>query len=882
VTTATSGPRDIAGVLPHNRQVHRLALTAALLAGLTEAACAATVSGRVFVDRNGDHERQADEPGVAGAVVALDRGAFTVTDADGTYRLDVAAAVGIVWVRVPDGYRPGPIWKNADAPDLDLPLVALTAAEAAAPLTFVVAADSHTNTIAATDPWDGGDLADAIDQAISLPTPPRFFTIVGDITQGNAPDQFERVQAALAGVTVPWVPVAGNHDWYDGGTTYRRYFGPDNYSFDIGNLHVVVWDANLPEPTQVAFFAADLARVDPAMIVVGLGHGSPRDEVADQLAALGVDYLFTGHWHANRRVERTGMVEWGTQTLVMGGIDSSPAGYRVITFDGDTPTVVHRERLVEPHLGLVTPTPGSCAPAGGFDLLAAAALDASAAEVTATIDCGAPMTLTPVGGWTYRGAVPALAAGTHVVQLHAATPAGRTVDKTVRFEVCAAADATPAIGAWPQLGGGPAHQGRQAAAIAPPLTTRWTTAVGGALALGSPVIADGTVVVSVADRAAGDQGGLVALDLVTGAIKWRYVTPYPPSNAPAIADGTVVVGLGNGEVHAVALADGAARWTHDVADGLPMLESSLWAAPTVADGVVYVAVQGKLAALDLTTGDELWNQDRAPGYPWLGTLAAIAVADGTALVAFNRDDGLTGWNATTGAPLWANTGGATVAINATPIVDGGVLYMVNARGEASAAELATGRVLWTRGTTDGGFDWGYSVTAAPALADGRLFVPTQWDDLVALDAATGAELWRYATPGGPLNFAHYRSSQAGFVASPVVTGDRVWVGRPDGVLAALDAADGAERFTVELGAPIASAIAAAGGYLIVATYDGSVHALATGVAAPPSTMAPCEPEPPPAEGGCCSTGEHDGPVSAAATLVVAAWLGRRRRRVTAR
>ena len=49
--------------------------------------------------------------------------------------------------------------------------------------------------------------------------------------------------------------------------------------------------------------------VAPAMIVIGLGHGSPRDEVADQLAALGVDYLFTGHWHANRKVERTGLVE---------------------------------------------------------------------------------------------------------------------------------------------------------------------------------------------------------------------------------------------------------------------------------------------------------------------------------------------------------------------------------------------------------------------------------------------------------------------------------------------------------------------------------------------------------------------------------------------
>ena len=58
----------------------------------------------------------------------------------------------------------------------------------------------------------------------------------------------------------------------------------------------------------------------------------------------------------------------------------------------------------------------------------------SAAEVTATIDCGAPMALTAVGGWTYRGAAPALTPGTHVVQLHAATPAGRVIDKTVRFE----------------------------------------------------------------------------------------------------------------------------------------------------------------------------------------------------------------------------------------------------------------------------------------------------------------------------------------------------------------------------------------------------------------------------------------------------------------
>jgi hypothetical protein len=339
--------------------MRRLISVAFAVSCLTGTACAATLTGRVFVDRNRDGVRQANEPGLGGVVVARDRDAFVESDADGVYRLDVATPTGIIWARVPDGFRPGPVWRPADGPDLDLPLVELTAEEAAAPLAFVVAADSHTPSQSPTDPWDGGDLADAIDQAVSLPTPPRFFTIVGDVTQGNAPDQFAAVDAALAGIDVPWVPVPGNHDWYDGGTEWRRHWGPDNYSFDVGNLHVVVWDANLPEATQVAFFAADLAWVDPAMIVVGLGHGSPRDEVADQLAALGVDYLFTGHWHANRKVERTGLTEWGTQTFIMGGIDQSPAGYRIVTFDGTAapPTVVHRERLVTPHLGVVAPSP---------------------------------------------------------------------------------------------------------------------------------------------------------------------------------------------------------------------------------------------------------------------------------------------------------------------------------------------------------------------------------------------------------------------------------------------------------------------------------------------------------------------------------------------
>ncbi len=859
----------------------RWALAAACLtalAAIPATACGATLTGAVYIDRNGDRVRQGSEPGVPGAVVALDGAAFAVTDARGEYVLDVPLVAGIVWVRVPDGFRPGPVWRPAQAGELDLGVVPLTADEAAAPVTFVVAADSHMTDNPA-DPWDGGDLADAIDQAIGLPEPPRFFTIVGDVTQGNQPGEFARIDAALDGVTVPWVPVPGNHDWYDGGAAWRARWGPDNYSFDVGDLHVIVWDTNLSDDRQIGFVTADLAHVAPSMTVVGLGHASPNDAVADQLAALGVDYLFTGHWHANRRVEREGLVEWGTQTFVMGSIDQSPSGYRVITFEGGVPSIVHRERLLAPQLALTAPHPGSCAPPSGFELIVAAALDAATPEVTARLDCGEPIELAPRGGWTFAAAVPALAPGPHAVTLQATSPSGRSHTRQVSFEVCATTDPAPVPGDWPQLGGGPAHAGNAPRPIAPPLTQRWATSVGGTVVLGSPVVADGIVVVSVTDLGAGDGGGLVALDLATGAVRWRYVTPYPVRNAPAIDGDTVVVALGHGEIHAVGLADGARRWSYDVADGLPTFESSLWAAPTIADGAVLVTVQGRMAAIDLATGLPRWEQALVPVYPWLGTLAAVAAGEGAAIATYSRDDGLTAWSAATGSKLWEIKSGRSVAINATPVIAGGIAYIVSSLGAVTAVEIATARQLWSNGYTPGGFDWGYSVTAAPAVAGGRLFLPTQWKDLVAIDAATGAELWRATTPLGPLNFAHYRSAEPGFAASPVVTGDLVWVPRPDGSLVALAADDGRELWSTDLGAPIVSAPAPAGDYLIVATYDGTVRALAPAAAAiTPTTAAPCPdlpPAPPVDPGGCCSSVRDDGRSALLLGAVIAGLLARR-------
>src|SRR5204862_7053837 len=86
-------------------------------------------------------------------------------------------------------------------------------------------------------------------------------------------------------------------------------------------------------------FRQALRGIDPATTIVALGHIPPRDDLVKILRELGVDFLFDGHWHATRVADRGGLREIGTQTLLTGGIDLTPAGYRVVTVHAGALTV---------------------------------------------------------------------------------------------------------------------------------------------------------------------------------------------------------------------------------------------------------------------------------------------------------------------------------------------------------------------------------------------------------------------------------------------------------------------------------------------------------------------------------------------------------------
>jgi outer membrane protein assembly factor BamB len=804
--------------------VVRVAVAAALLL-VALPARAVMVSGTVFRDANGDGILEAGEPPVPGVAVWLETDRYAVSDAHGRYQLDVAAD-GIVWTRTPDGYRPAPTWKEITVADgartVDL---GLRPAPRTGPLTFVHASDTHIGV----GEFGIEEARRAIRQTAALDPPPAFLTITGDVTQGDRPAEFEELLRILEDVDVPFVPVIGNHDEYDAGVTYREYLGPPQYSFDQGGVHFIVLDLGVlfgDFDAALDFVRRDLAlgpRGAPAAV---LTHAPLPDAKTAALAELGVGWMFTGHWHANRIVDHRGLVEVNTQTLVFGGTDFTPAGFRVATWQGDHFVLGHHTIVDAPELRVMYPRPGQCVPPGALTAIVAAETGAGGPGATLSLDGGAALALVPQGGWTESAAL-TVAPGAHLLT---ATMAGARA--TSAFCVAPAPPPAETGAAWPQLQGSARHLGVADAEVCAPLSTRWARSVGGHVRAGSPVVAGGRVFVSVADLAGAEAGGLLALDAATGARLWSAPSGHSVANAAAVDGDTVVFASDDGVVHAVSAATGAPIWRHDLGAGLDRTVTALDAAPTISAGRVFIGVQRRFAALDLATGRAAWTVDPSPNGSWMGSFAAAGVGDGVVVAAFARGiDGLVAWEPRTGRPLWRiprdESDGLPIAINGSFVVKDGTAWLGNGAATVAAVDLVAGTVRWERALVPDVSDFGYAIAATPALAGGLLLVPTQLGKLYALDATTGAPVWSH--DAGPTRIRpvhYYGSGTRPFGGSPVVTGETVWIGGADGTLSALDLATGRTLWSEDLGAPILSGPAPSGRTLFVASYDGTVQALA--------------------------------------------------------
>lgn len=222
-------------------------------------------------------------------------------------------------------------------------------------------------------------------------------------------------------------------------------------------------------------------------------------------------------------------------------------------------------------------------------------------------------------------------------------------------------------------------------------------------------------------RAAGDvvlcagAGGLSAWRAADGVPLWRRAARRQ-IGVPCVAGEQVYCGDGH-ELVALDLRSGAERWRFAaIADTL------ISYAPAVAGDTVYVGPgDGRLYALSAADGRLRWRQDRMAEWQYLRQLHV----SGDLLVAGSYKEKLYGLDLETGAQRWEFAAGNFINSHH---VSGDRIYLWSPTGWLFAIDATQGRVRWRHRTTGYGGkagDW------APVLAE----LATVADHLFALDLA---------------------------------------------------------------------------------------------------------------------------------------------------
>lgn len=334
--------------------------------------------------------------------------------------------------------------------------------------------------------------------------------------------------------------------------------------------------------------------------------------------------------------------------------------------------------------------------------------------------------------------------------------------------------------------GGAARTGvSETAGPAGPAAELWKLKVGDGQCT-APVVFDGLACFGSVD------GHLYAVDVATGALKWKFFAQDWVEQPPAMAGGTVffgnAVGDGSGDRHLFALdaARGGEKWR---------FKSQYYgvnSSPAIVNGTVYFgAGDHRLYALDAQTGEKKWSFEVSD------SVGTPAIVGGTAF--FAHANGMTAVDLGAETAKWTFRAGAN--ITTCPALADGLVVFGSDDFNIHAVDARTGAEKWKFGTG--------LIHHPPAVHDGVVYAVSA-DNLHALDAATGAVKWTVNT------------QRAGLKA-PVVRGDELLVAAGQFLLA-LDRESGREKWRFEAGGEITSP-ALSGGVAYFWSEDGHLYAV---------------------------------------------------------
>jgi outer membrane protein assembly factor BamB len=255
--------------------------------------------------------------------------------------------------------------------------------------------------------------------------------------------------------------------------------------------------------------------------------------------------------------------------------------------------------------------------------------------------------------------------------------------------------------------------------------------------ISSPTVENGRVYVAFTD------GTIEALDATNGEPIWSVVHPGGAYSSPAVAGGRLYIAIHNSGLLALDANTGSELW-------LAPIPGPQWSSPAVDNGRVLVGSRDdhKLYAFDAVTGDTLWT---ATTSDWVQTSPAVA---NDVVYIGNNAGNVYAFNAETGNLVWQTAGAPGFAFGSSPTVANGVVYIASALdasathfdGKLYAVDATTGQVLFSDFVSSNDEGEGRWVNASPTVEGGVVYIPNYGDGTVAAFGLNGPTPTPTTTP----------------------------------------------------------------------------------------------------------------------------------------
>lgn len=794
--------------------------------------------GYVFydADNNGRFDRET-ENGAAGIAVS-DGGTIALTDQRGRWNLSLTTESRTLFITQPANHERRRVFYHiidaltsppAKVLHVDFPVRRAAKPDSETPR-FIQTSDIHIHGEA-----DRARFTAAIEEINQLTPPADFVTATGDLVEtGNEMEQLAVYTDTTEVSRIPWFHIFGNHDQNSGedrSRNYRAFMGPDYYSADYGNLHLVMLNSMQRTERQDRWLADDIRLLGKGKTILAFQHYAADEETLARLQSHGVRAVFTGHWHSNKITSHAGgLTSINHPTFIMGGIDGSPSSFRIINIRGTEMTSEFRFNEFGKRLHIVYPQEVLSGP----EELLAEIYDTSGGVLGAqySISVGAAKSGGPLKKqspllWssTLSGSLPKDDQENFHVQVEATNHAGEKWATSATVARPTRANAAPTVqlnGDWPQFMGNAQRTGVATDELSPPLSLRWASPTGSYIDYSSPVLYKGRVAIGVKDRDNLGKNGVAVIDAASGKLERLLPTDAMVNHSPAFAAnakdeaGALYAAAAGGTVYCFNPATGATNLKRQLGE---QQQRWIYAAPAVDGTTVVLGNSPMLLCLDARTNAEDWLSTF--GKDWISSYSSPSFTpDKVIMGAYSlhkegRPSSIYALNRQTGEPLWTNK---TSGVHGSISIYGDRGYAIDIGGVYKVIDLTTGKDIVRRDLEK------KRALGTPAVDDSIVIVPTGAGKLYAFDRETNEQKWVFQ-PGKSLwNLVPYDKDKLAVFSSPTISGNTVYIGCSDGKLYALDKQTGTVRWSYDFGVPVLSTPCISGNTLLTAAYDGTVYA----------------------------------------------------------